>query len=138
LKAAAIIKEVVNAGGGLTVAGDRLHYRLPKNYPEKQRILHELREHKPEIVRLLSSRPQTCASSCYEVEPGTWSHRPWDGCQTCLVAQPKKPARKVESACWHCDGDRACRCSTCWNPATRERADCTVCKGTGQVWQWLQ
>jgi hypothetical protein len=26
-------------------------------------------------------RPATCATTCYEIEPGRWVHRPWDGCK---------------------------------------------------------
>jgi hypothetical protein len=101
LKAEAVIETVVNAGGELTVSGDRIRYRLPKGHPEKERILDGLREHKPEIIRLLSGRPATCSPTCYEVEPGKWIHHPWDGCKTCLTPQPEKPARRMESACWH-------------------------------------
>jgi hypothetical protein len=57
LRAEAIIEAVVNAGGQLTVAGGRIHYRLPKDYPEKESILHGLREHKPEIIRALAVIP---------------------------------------------------------------------------------
>ena len=133
-----MIETVVNAGGELTISGDRLRYRLPKDHPEKERILAELREHKPEIIRLLSARPQTCAPTCYEIEPSKRIHHPWDGCKTCLTPQPENPTGKVESVCWHCNGERACPCSTCWNPATCGPGDCAACKGTGKVWQWLQ
>jgi tubulysin polyketide synthase-like protein len=97
LKAEAIIETVVKAGGELAVSGDRLRYRFPKGHPEKERILDELRVHKPEIIRLLSSHPRTCAPSCYEIEPGRWIHHPWDGCTT---VKPE-PQRRVEVECWH-------------------------------------
>ena len=57
MKAEAVIETVVNAGGELTVSGDRIRYRLPKEYPEKERLLDELREHKPEIIRALTAIP---------------------------------------------------------------------------------
>lgn len=69
MKAEAVIETVVKAGGDLTVSGDRLRYRLPKDHPEKGHILDGLRERKEEIIRLLSSRPRTGAPS-WEA-PGT-------------------------------------------------------------------
>ena len=113
MKAEAIIEAVVNAGGELTVSGDRIRYRLPKDCPEKERILDGLREHKPEIIRALASRPATCPPSCYEIEPGRWIHHPWNGCRTPLPesAEPTVPTHAdcgcsgpVCRRCWLCAG----------------------------------
>jgi putative DNA primase/helicase len=54
-------------------------------------------EHKPEIIRALSARPATCSTSCYEVEPGRWIHRPWDGC-TSIEAPEIARGEGVEAA----------------------------------------
>ncbi len=125
---------MVNAGGELTISGDRIRYRLPKDYPEKERILAELREYKPEIIWLLSARPRTCAPSCYEIERGRWIHRPWNRCTTGKV-ETDEPQRKVAVACWHCRGEKRCACIACWQAGP---GDCVTCKGSGQVWQWVQ
>ncbi len=136
MKAQAVIETVVNAGGELTIFGDRIHYRLPKDHPEKERILAELREHKPEIIRLLSARPQTCAPSCYEIEPGRWIHHPWNDCTT--PVPPAKATRTVEQTCWHCGGERKCSCITCWDAQKSVSDECIVCRGTGKTRGWLQ
>ncbi len=72
MKAQAVIETVVDAGGELTISGDRIRYRLPKDHPEKERILAELREHKPEIIWLLSARPLASSPVCSEAAEGSW------------------------------------------------------------------
>jgi hypothetical protein len=79
------------------------------------------------------SRPAKCSSTCYEIEPGRWIHHPWDGCTTPMTAQPER--RKAEAVCWHCDGERRCRCSTCWAGGPGE---CVACRGSGTIRVWLQ
>lgn len=111
--------EVVRAiGGELSINGDRIRYRLPEDHPEKERILTELRTHKPEIIRLLATRPATCAETCYEIEPGRWIHHPWDGCKT-MVPRPPNAAQEAEQPCWHCAGKGACDCIKCGNYRAR-------------------
>ena len=34
------------------------------------------------ILPVPHDRLETCAPTCYEVEPGKWIHQPWDGCKT--------------------------------------------------------
>lgn len=157
MKAEAIIEAVVNAGGELTVSGDRIRYRLPKDCPEKERILDGLREHKPEIIRALASRPATCSPSCYEIEPGRWIHHPWNGCRTPLPesAEPTVPTHAdcgcsgpvcrrcwlcvehcrclPKGICWHCGGEGRCACTACWKRSADETAQCVVCEGTGKL-----
>jgi hypothetical protein len=56
-------------------------------------------------VPVPSARPATCVVSCYEVEPGTWIHHPWDGCRTPMPSAKPAPAPKKEP--W------PVRCSLC-------------------------
>jgi hypothetical protein len=58
----------------------------------------------------VGSSPVTCALSCYEIEPGMWIHRPWDGCKTSVPAlEPCVPSR----ADCGCDGPVCSRCYLC-------------------------
>jgi hypothetical protein len=41
-----------------------------------------LREHKPEIIAIISAKPATCCAACYEIEPNKWIHHPERGCTT--------------------------------------------------------
>jgi hypothetical protein len=85
LKAEAVIEAVFNAGGQLTVTGDRIHYRLPRDYPGKQRILDELREHKPEIIRYLKAQ-STVPAMPYGVRLVSWDLKePPVAIETCAV-----------------------------------------------------
>lgn len=123
---------------GVTVRADGATLRLRPKAALDDGLLARVQAHKPDILAALSARADTCSSACYEIEPDKWIHHPWDGCRTCLARQPENPTRKMESMCWHCHGERACPCSTCRNPATSGPGDCSACKGTGKVWQWLQ
>jgi hypothetical protein len=136
MKADSIIEAVVEVGGELTVSGDRIRYRLPKDHPEKERILDELREHKREIIRLLSTRPQTCAPSCYEIAPARWIHHPWNGCTTPMP--PEKARREAERTCWHCGGEGKCTCIACWDARYGVPDECFVCQGSGTTYSLLQ
>lgn len=92
-------------------------------------LLVRVKEHKPEIIRALSARPATCASACYEIEPGNWIHRPWDGCTTSLppvIALPRE-----EDTCWHCAGSGKCNCITCGHMESHAEwaaGPCVPCK----------
>lgn len=122
----------------VTIRTDGETIRLKPRAALDDGLLACVKAHKHEILAVLSARPAPCSRNCYEIEPGKWIHHPWDGCKTCLTPLPEKPPQKVESICWHCNGEGACPCSTCWNPATSGLDDCAACKGTGKVWQWLQ
>ncbi len=66
--------------------------------------------HAPDILAALSGRPATCALSCYEIEPGRWIHRPWDGCKTTVPSrEPYVPSR----ADCGCDVPVCSRCFLC-------------------------
>lgn len=86
-------------------------------------------EQKNPCVRVTGVRPVTCAESCYEVEPGWWNHRPWDGCHTPITSQPER--EMAEAVCWYCGGERRCACSTCW---TGGPGKCAACHRSGKVW----
>ena len=58
MRAEAVIETVVNAGGELILSGDRIRYKIPKNYPGKEHILDQLREHKDEVLQILRKREE--------------------------------------------------------------------------------
>lgn len=97
-------------------------------------------ERADEAVLQPCKRPATCAPSCYETEPGRWIHHPWDGCTTTEAI--KVEAAEVEAECWHCGGEKVCRCFSCavlvgGGPGRWQDGTCTVCYGTGTVRKWL-
>ena len=85
----------------------------------------------PTTPEPLGDRPATCSTDCYQVGPGKWIHRPWAGCTTIKAEAP--PQRKVAVVCRHCGGEKRCNCIACY-----ETGECVTCKGTGQVWRWVQ
>jgi hypothetical protein len=94
------------------------------------RLLAQARAVKNEIVRMLSSRRETCSKECYEVERGRWIHRPWAGCTPARAAEA--PRQMAELICWHCLGTKRCSC------LSHGSGVCGVCKGTGSVQGWVQ
>jgi hypothetical protein len=123
---AEILIELHRRGVVVTAEGETLCLK-PRRALDTD-LLARLREHKPEILDVLSRRPATCAASCYEVEPGRWIHRPWDGCKT---TTPERKPRTFKRACWHCGGTKVCTCLVCSN---RDQAGlCIPCSGTGEV-----
>ncbi|HVB99517.1 MAG TPA: hypothetical protein VNJ12_09350 [Candidatus Dormibacteraeota bacterium] len=107
----------------------------------KRVMAQKAKERRPEPTYHPGNRPATCAASCYEVEPGKWIHHPWDGCTT--LDTPEIVPVAAERTCWHCQGEKTCRCFCCavrvagglsrWQPGT-----CHVCKGSGIVTAWVQ
>jgi hypothetical protein len=95
------------------------------------KLLARAREVKNEIVRMLSSRPETCSKECYEVERGRWIHRPWAGCTT-RTSGAEALRRVAEVVCWHCLGMKHCSCSSHGSDV------CGVCQGAGSVQVWVQ
>lgn len=106
------------------------------------------------------SRPPTCALSCYEIEPGKWIHRPWDGCKTPVreSRDPLIPTRadcscagtvcsrcwlcaavhcqcQPATACWHCGRGGHCGCTACRGAFAGEVAECLACRGSGKIAQ---
>jgi hypothetical protein len=96
------------------------------------KLLARARAVKNEIVRMLSSRPETCSKECYEVEHGRWIHRPWAGCTTTRTSAGEAPRRVAEVVCWHCLGTKHCSCSSHVSNV------CGVCQGAGSVQGWVQ
>jgi len=116
------------------VGPDRLRLEPASKIP--QEMVPRIREAKPAILKALRNRPATCSPDCYEVQPGAWIHRPWAGCTT--TTQPETARRHVMVTCWHCHEEKVCGCITCWQPVSGEQSQCAVCKGSGQVWRWIQ
>ena len=129
---AEILSELQRRGVVIAVEGGTLCLK-PKRALDDA-LLARVREHKPELIRVLSACPATCAPGCYEVEPGVWIHRPWDGCSTVEI-EAGKPERRVRTTCWHCQGAKTCDCIACWNGGPGE---CVACKGSGTVLRWIQ
>jgi hypothetical protein len=94
-----------------------------------------IRQAKPAILEALRNRPATCSPDCYELEPGIWIHRPHVGCTT-IKPEASESQHKVAETCWHCLGEKRCACIACWQAGGP--GDCVTCKGTGQVWRWVQ
>ena len=114
------------------VEPDRLRLEPASKIPAE--ILPRIRAAKPAILEALRSRPVTCAASCYEIDAGRWIHHPWNGCTT-IQRKADAPLHKVQEPCWHCRGEKSCACIACRQAGP---SDCVVCKGSGQVWRWVQ
>jgi hypothetical protein len=114
------------------VEPDKLRFEPASKIPAE--MLPRIREEKSAILEVVRSRPTTCVTSCYEIEPSRRIHRPWNGCAT-IQPEMGDPLRKVQEKCWHCRGEKRCDCIACWHAGPSE---CVVCKGTGQVWRWVQ
>lgn len=130
-QAAEILAELHRRGVLVAVEGDSLSLR-PKRALDDT-LLARVREAKPAILEVLRNRPATCSPDCYQVEPGVWIHRPWTGCTT--IKESPEPLRKVAVTCWHCHGEKRCDCMACWQNGPGE---CVACKGTGELWRWIQ
>lgn len=76
--AADILAELSRRGVMVRVDGENL--RLKPKAALDEKLLDQIRDHKPEILRALSGRPPLCGSpdcaGCYEVEPGKRIHPP--------------------------------------------------------------
>ena len=82
---AEILSELAKRGVTVRADGDALKLR-PTEVLDAA-LLSRVGAHKQEILEALRNRPM-CAPSCYEIEPGTWVHHPWDGCRTVPASQP--------------------------------------------------
>ena len=116
MSALPILGELQRRGVTLKADGDALVLK-PKRALDGE-LLARVREHKREIILFVSARPAACSLTCYEIEPGRWIHRPWDGCRTPIpeVREPIVPIHAdcgcvgpVCGRCWLCDGH--CNCS---------------------------
>ncbi len=119
-----IISELARRGVTLWAEGDSLKLK-PRSALDYD-LLARLRVHKPEILDVLSRRPATCAASCYEVEPGRWIHRPWDGCKT--EPRPQLLRSVPHADCKHCDGAGECPCPACTLRRTEKPVPCLMCE----------
>src|SRR5262245_33818057 len=109
------------------VAPDKLRLEPASRIPAE--MLPRLREAKPALLDALRKVPSTCAASCYEAEPRRSIHHPWNGCTT-VKLEANESRRKVAVICWHCNGEKRCDCSACWQAGP---GDCVTCKGKGHV-----
>ncbi len=121
-----LLKELKAIGVEVFPQGGNLVIRPASKVP--QELKERLKAHKAEVLAVLKGRPATCAASCYQIEPGRWIHRPWDGCKT---ISPVPPARQVERECWHCQGKGQCRCIAC------DPGPCLPCHGKGRIFEWV-
>lgn len=127
-----ILAELNRRGVRVAVEGDTLCLKPLRALDHA--LLSRVRKAKAAILEALRRRPATCSPACYEVEPEIWVHQPWAGCTT-INPESTGSVRKVAITCWHCRGGKTCGCIACWQGGPR---DCVACKGTGQVWRWLQ
>jgi hypothetical protein len=130
--AAEVLCELQRRGVTLTADGDTLCLKPRRALDDA--LLARVREAKRAILEALRSRPATCATSCYEIEPSRSIHHPWNGCTT-IQPEASEPLQKVQKTCWHCHGGKRCDCMACWQAGPSE---CVACKGSGQVWRWIQ
>jgi len=110
-QATKILTELERRGVIVALDGDTLSLKPRRSLDDA--LLARVREAKPAILEALRSRPATCAASCYEIDAGRW----------------------IRETCWHCHGEKECGCIVCWQAVPSE---CVVCKGSGQVWRWVQ
>jgi hypothetical protein len=127
-----ILETLTRLGVTVTVTGAH-KIRLEPASLIPPELLPRIRETKAALLEALGRRKETCAVSCYQVEPGYWIHRPWDGCKT--IQPATQAARRFERRCSHCLGIGACRCIACYQPG---QSLCFICKGTGKTLDWVQ
>ena len=83
-----VVRAIAAVGGRIWILDDTLHYRLPQ--PASGKLLPKLRQHRNDIVRLLTrpeppeSRPPTCLIHRTDA---CWWHRP-DGDAVCGLCHP--------------------------------------------------
>jgi len=112
------------------VGPDKLRLEPASKIPAE--MVPRIREAKTAILEALLNRPATCSPDCYEVQLGDWIHRPHAGCIT-IRPEASSAQHKVVVTCWHCRGEKRCRCISCW-----QTGQCVTCKGAGQTWRWIQ
>ncbi|PYT27619.1 MAG: hypothetical protein DMG58_20025 [Acidobacteria bacterium] len=126
-----ILESLRSLGVTVQAAGpDRLRLEPASKIPAE--MIPGIREAKPAILEALRNRPATCSPDCYELEPDVWIHRPHTGCTT-IRPEASGSQHKVAVTCWHCRGEKRCTCIACW-----QTGQCVTCKGTGQIWRWIQ
>lgn len=128
-----VLTELQRRGVRVAVEGDTLCLKPRRALDDA--LLARVREAKPAILDALRKRPATCSPNCYEVELGRWIHHPWVGCDTTTKSEGSERLRRVQDTCWHCHGEKRCDCIACWQAGP---GACVTCKGSGQVWRWVQ
>jgi hypothetical protein len=80
MTAMALLHEVNSLGVELHSDGTDLILRPSGKTPPE--LKERLKAVKAELIAILRTRPETCAPTCYEIEPCRWVHHPWNGCRT--------------------------------------------------------
>ena len=111
MTAVAILEEAKQRGIVLEAQGEELRYRAPRGSLTPD-LLEAMKEHKAE---LLQSLPQVKVKA---------------------RIRGKEEIAETASAdvCFHCKGERICRCAFCAVTAPRMQwtaGECSACKGTG-------
>jgi hypothetical protein len=132
-EAAEILTELQRRGVIVAVERDTTLCLRPRRALDDA-LLARVREAKPAILEALRNRPATCSPDCYEIEPGIWIHRAHASCTT-IKPEASGSQQKVAVTCWHCGDQKKCDCSACWQAGP---GNCVTCKGTGQMWRWIQ
>ena len=122
--ASEILFELCLRGVALRADGNTLRLRPAQALDEN--LLRRVREHKPDILAAIRERPASCVANCYEIEPGRWIHRSWDGCTTEPTPRPMEAARQTE--CKHCEGSGQCSCPACTLHRTGNPVPCLMCQ----------
>lgn len=127
-----LLDEVARHGGRLTPRGDKLHIDAPEPLPDV--LMDRLREHKPELLRLLADPARPCPTcgcgSFWRDQSGTWH------CEQCTppgdqhvrtwrnVAGAKVPPTPPPAVAWPADLDGLLRrIATCFEWSAEDRKD---------------
>jgi hypothetical protein len=129
-----VVNELVRRGIVIEIEppGDRLTLSPARLLDDD--LLARVRQHKPEIIAIVSARPATCGPGCYEIEPGRYMHHPERGCRTKVTVAWSAVRPWWTGKCWHCNGTGKCECCVCFQhvPWSNEHEGvCVSCKGTG-------
>lgn len=122
MTATEILSELERRGVQLEAHGDRLRFRPVEAVSPD--LLETLRARKPEILRLLAQS---------QVETGGTGK---GKCHARVRGQDAVAETAQVEVCWHCHGEKVCRCALCAVPAPQMRwakGQCRACLGTGRL-----
>jgi hypothetical protein len=126
-----ILKELRDIGVEVVPRGEKLVIHPASKVPLE--LKERLRAEKSHVLVALKmeavsagARPTTCSPRCYEIEPGRWVHRAWDGCRTEPIPRPMEAAPQTE--CKHCGAAGQCSCPACTLHRTQHPVPCLTCQ----------